>query len=537
MTQSLESLALYVRLHQRGHDTAQARCARHIWDFVAAHPQPDVLWWYPDHGPRHLHRVATLCGELLQHVELSDDECFCVLAACLLHDIGMSDAGICGVAPEGLDANGYSRIRDLHSESSANAILDAWREQPSQSRLVVPRECFPDHNYARLVAELVKAHRTSGFKRLLEVDITIEPSGQPCRTTLLAAALLMGDEMDLHNDRAAAEIQRYWKPITRLHHRRHHYVDSSHFTLSADGSMEMQLLLGFPSLGHRWAAHVCEWTGRKLAAQARHVKDALGRHGVVITDSPRIRAVADDSGCKQSMLDDEAGVLFRDLMAGVIPNYVPQLETAESFVRDSIHFEFVCGWGTLRQDVLHFLEAISSSFGLQFLVVKLSSSDGEAKLSGSTTTPDEMIETLLSLVNDAGVRMPDGSLIGSLEEAFASARCVVCVVGLDEAERSTTTWVTSSLLPLASKHKTTVISLSQAASDVPLERLSTEPLDDAVWLDFAEDGGICGTTYSQAVAAWESVPGYSHDARMVALRAVGLLNAGTLVPNGGAERD
>jgi len=172
-----------------------------------------LLLGFTDHGPNHSRRVIKRIEEFLaDHVqELSEDEAFVLLAAAWLHDVCMQDYGVLKEAnqddrnPMVLREAEITLIRKEHA-SRLRKLL----KRNSPITLLRDEDCavlsFPRLGQAQRFVEAVAfGHSTEGFQEIKEMPDSNGPTGlEPFRYGLLAALLLLGDELDLDLSRVSS---------------------------------------------------------------------------------------------------------------------------------------------------------------------------------------------------------------------------------------------------------------------------------------------------------------------------------------------
>ena len=90
--------------------------------------QHQRLEWFPDHTVSHSDRVVRYLGDILCHLQqtnqrLNQHQLYVLLASSYLHDIGMQDFRIEGQTVDRLTAKDYEEVRRRHPERSSELIL------------------------------------------------------------------------------------------------------------------------------------------------------------------------------------------------------------------------------------------------------------------------------------------------------------------------------------------------------------------------------------------------------------------------------
>lgn len=276
-------------LRSRLNVTIEERC-RLIWASQA-------LRHYTKHGVDHSEHIRRRVSEIVPLVTppLSDDELFVLLNAIYLHDIGMQHiASTCGgKTVDQLDADDYERIREAHNTVSATWIRESVRNPGGAFDAL---GLFND-DYLDLIADVSAAHTKTDIATLPEF---VHRMDSPFRLRLLAALLIIGDELDLSGSRVDLDRLREMPISTesKLHWWKHHYVDRcwvehGHIKISMAVPTDYDGLVA-RSLGDLATKAV----RRQLAKDA--ITDVLARNGVALRlDQPVIDL--DAQGRKQPL--------------------------------------------------------------------------------------------------------------------------------------------------------------------------------------------------------------------------------------------
>jgi len=178
------------------------------------------LHWYTDHGPQHSRRVIDLIGQILcplcldyrfrpeNDFPLSDYELYILLTACYLHDIGMQDLKVDERSVDELGPSDWEEIRKRHPQRSFEIIRDRTiKPRPRRTIDLGLAESDADDSLMP-IALVSKAHGSEYFESAVsELQENVHhPAGKPIRGDLLAALLMMGDEIDLHRSRVRHKI-------------------------------------------------------------------------------------------------------------------------------------------------------------------------------------------------------------------------------------------------------------------------------------------------------------------------------------------
>jgi len=264
-----------------------------------------LLPWFTDHGPDHSEEIIILLDQILKPLQskttfLNKHELFVLLASAYLHDIGMQFLKLEGISIEKLTEKEYNEVRKKHAELSSTIIL----------KKVVPnlgRDDFhlPDINdeYIAPIALVCKAHSTEFFDEViaqLKVD-RYTPKGRPFRGKLLAALLLIADELDLQGKRINfKDTAKFDLSVhSQVHWYKHHYIDYVELTENV-----VKITLRYPSNSEEYRPLITKLIETKLVEQIKRVNpylrkdtdDVLNLHGQI-----EFTELTDNSGVKRSL--------------------------------------------------------------------------------------------------------------------------------------------------------------------------------------------------------------------------------------------
>ena len=235
--------------------------------------------WFPDHTVAHSTRIIEHLGSVLCHLQntgqrLNPHQLFILLASSYLHDIGMQDFRICGRTVDQLTIDDYEQIRERHAERSMELIVgqnvdpdcQAFRIDLEDARYIVP------------IALVSKAHSSAYFEDTVDElrSSPHRPGNQELRGDLLAALLLMADELDLHEARARFPPGLDLSPVAALHNYVHHYITEvkiSDGTLSTQ--RRVQISFEYPSDSDAYKADIRWWVVSKLRRQMHRTQPVI----------------------------------------------------------------------------------------------------------------------------------------------------------------------------------------------------------------------------------------------------------------------
>ena len=292
------------------------------------------LHWYTDHGPQHSRRVIDLIGQILcplcldyrfrpeNDFPLSDYELYILLTACYLHDIGMQDLKVDERSVDELGPSDWEEIRKRHPQRSFEIIRDRTiKPRPRRTIDLGLAESDADDSLMP-IALVSKAHGSEYFESAVsELQENVHhPAGKPIRGDLLAALLMMGDEIDLHRSRARLpdDSIRY-PPLSLLHHYKHIYV-SSVAVLDGKSRLDRQTVVGFlfpPQARGSYDKDLTAWVVNKIEEQANRTQNILvsATEGQLRWDERPVVAKIwyDKFGVREALPDEVWEVLQRQL--------------------------------------------------------------------------------------------------------------------------------------------------------------------------------------------------------------------------------
>lgn len=250
------------------------------------------LHWYTDHGPQHSRRVIGLIGQILcplcldylsrheNDFPLSDYELYILLAACYLHDIGMQDLKVDERPVDELGPSDWEEIRKRHPQRSLEIILDRTIKPRHRRNIGLGLNESDKDDSLMPIALVSMAHGSEYFEPTVSKlqENLYHPAGKPIRGDLLAALLMMGDEIDLHKSRAnLPDDSRAFSPLSLLHNYKQTYVSS---IAVQDGRtrLDRQIAVGFlfpPQARDGYGRDLEAWVVNKIEEQVNRTQDIL----------------------------------------------------------------------------------------------------------------------------------------------------------------------------------------------------------------------------------------------------------------------
>jgi hypothetical protein len=277
--EAVAQLRAELRADQRTEDLAESM--DRVEEEVQAWWTVVHLPWFTDHSPSHSRRVADYALRLADIPSLRDDvrlkplERYILYVAAWLHDLGMNDLELSPRPLGEMTPKDFESIRHEHPERTKVRLLER------EGLFGLPAG---DPVLAEVVAFTARAHGTLYYEdsvRVLKEKMRVR--NEVVRGPLLAALLLIADEIDLHYERArplpgGAALP----PISEAHAFKHRCVTWVNPTLSSDGGIGVAIQLTFPSeMSGDDRLDVERWITVKLQQQMglveRELRDGFSR--------------------------------------------------------------------------------------------------------------------------------------------------------------------------------------------------------------------------------------------------------------------
>lgn len=223
-------------LRQEGHPTIADSMGR-IVDFVDQWWAVPYLSWFTDHGARHSERVAEAALAILDNPDVPKRfqatplEQYVAWSAAWLHDLGMQALGDERLGE--LSAGAYNRIRKQHAVRSRDIIRD------DAAAMGIPLDIM----LVEVIALVAGAHGTESYADQVAHLGRIESvRNEPLRGQLLAATVLIADEMDLDSTRVPILPARpTLNSISAAHARKHELVVASSVRHERGGHLRLSV--------------------------------------------------------------------------------------------------------------------------------------------------------------------------------------------------------------------------------------------------------------------------------------------------------
>lgn len=233
--------------------------------------------WYTNHTPdNHSVRIVHLLSQPLEHLQtgparLTPVELFLLLSACYLHDIGMQDLRKDGKAPQDFTSRDWDLVREEHPSIVKDWIIRRSRASAlDEFRIDLGEE---PGVYLELLGLVCQGHGSKFFSTTVEElrGMDDQFDGQRVRGELLTALLMMGDELDINQQRATTPKDENREPTGELHHTINEYSTSVSVGPGTTPKIRRATVQLTMPEDESLLALATEWLGRKLSAQARRV--------------------------------------------------------------------------------------------------------------------------------------------------------------------------------------------------------------------------------------------------------------------------
>jgi hypothetical protein len=275
------------------------------------------LTFFTDHtAQRHSERIISLLGEAMDHFQgttsrLSEHELYVLLSACYLHDIGMQDLKIGNRWVNALTIADYDEIRRRHPAQGRHLIVKGSISRDRDEFNIA----LDDDQYVPAIALVSQGHGSAFFEEscnLLE-ELDPAPANTPLRGALLTAMLLMGDELDLHEDRAFGQPKMEFSPTSSLHHHVNHYVTQVRVLPARTVRVRrFQVSFTWPVDGEEYAPLVRTLIVTKLMRQARRTNPIVeaASNGELTWDTRiAVRELTDPIGNRRALPENAKAML------------------------------------------------------------------------------------------------------------------------------------------------------------------------------------------------------------------------------------
>ena len=274
------------------------------------------LRWYTDHGISHSERVIQNIEKIIEPLrnKLTCEELYILLAACYLHDIGMQ----------------YLKIPDKDGPLSLEDVEYIRKEHPKRSAELIREnvvtldgdKSFPLYittDFIGAIMTIVEAHGTEYFSKCVEklTNNPPKPKNKNIRGPFLAALLMIGDELDLHETRSNQcfdPIRSKFENFTAesfLHIYKHHYITNADLEWLGGAGHQIFIRFEFPEDSSDYDEDIKEWVVNKLQVQCHTTEKIFEEQGLAWANKIKIKKVRDDMKLRRPLPKEAISCLKR----------------------------------------------------------------------------------------------------------------------------------------------------------------------------------------------------------------------------------
>lgn len=283
---------------------------------IAIWKEPRLKWFTDHRAETHSRKIIEHIGQIIEPLQttaqsLNPHELFVLLAACYLHDIGMQDFRLSdGRGVEGFIISDYNQIREDHPQRGRELIIERtlWRGRDD-----FHIDLDDDSQYLVPIALVSQGHGSKFFDDTVRElqNLPQRPGNKPFRGDLLTALLLMGDELDLHEDRARFPKEFDHSPNSLLHNLIHHYVTSVEICEGKTPKhRRIRLMIQYPSDADDYRSFIRDWIVSKLRKQCEltnKIFETCTQGELNWDDQIEVHESVDNYGVRRSFLSFETG--------------------------------------------------------------------------------------------------------------------------------------------------------------------------------------------------------------------------------------
>lgn len=470
--------------------------------------QEQRLKWFTDHrAVTHSRYIIEHLGCVLEHLQgtserLNPYELYVLLASCYLHDIGMQDFGsISGRSVEQFNDADYKHIRKNHPKRARELIIKrTLRRDRDEFRI----DLDDDPQYLVPIALVSQGHGSSFFiETVKELQKRQDrPGNEYFRGDLLAALLLMGDELDLHERRAAFPQEFTLSPLSLLHHHVHHYIKGVEII---DGRTpkhrRIHLIMEFPSDADEYRVDIRNWITTKLIKQCNltnPILEATTKGELGWDDHIEIRETTDNYGVRRSLLESAASKralyeLRRELYeAQAVDRSELKKRLEETIRRSSQHCQVVQIIDQENSDwsyLIKWLKEICNCHVFTFIHFAFQQPTGHGsfdilhrfsanlkKLADYTCSNYDKINTSFGQSQSDALESLGRALLMDLQDFTERQPLVLLLERVDAAEIETVKWMTKWLMPELSKQNIKLLVIFTQFDNGTVKNISLEEL-------------------------------------------------------------
>lgn len=434
------------------------------------------LKWFTDHrAATHSRHIIKHLGSVLEHLQgtsqkLNAHQLYILLAACYLHDIGMQDfqsnddRGV-----EQFKDEDYKRIRKTHPERSRQLIIQRTLHRERDEFKI---DLDDDPQYIVPIAVVSQGHGSHYFVDTVEElqGLAHRPGNLPLRGGLLTALLLMGDELDLHEQRATFPPEFALSSTSLLHNHIHHYVTGVDVI---DGRTpkhrRISLTFEFPKDSDEYRSDVRNQVATKLRRQIELTKpiiEELTQGELIWDDQVEVKETIDNYDVRRSLLAPKSIMALHELRCDVISaQTINRDELVEAFgeaIKQLEHFQAIEVIDRKDSDWSHIVKhlknlcrhrgAASIHIGFQLSTAHgpldvLDRLHNELAKNGWSCPAYNAEKVSATGVQTDSLEVLGQALITDIQTRTAAPSLVLLFERLDEAESDTFRWVAEWLIP------------------------------------------------------------------------------------------
>ena len=365
------------------------------------------MWWFTDHGPMHSYRVAEYARRIAtvkvlhKSQRLTLQERYLLEMASWLHDIGMQ-SHVPTDAPADPDFSAEPDVvRSMHATYSHQLLIRKIVQTGIPSNFRTTLEC---------IATLARAHGTHTYDDAVGVlrEQFATLNKEPIRGPLLAAILLMADELDLHSERVTPRSgPQGFGPVSDAHWLKHECVDDvqvDEYDRKGGAGPLVQIRVALRSFSNMTPTQVDvieTWISDKLVAQiARTEREFIEGFDNCFHFDKSIYVPRPLKGKTENprVSDDALAVMWADNARFRLINHTKCMKKAIKTIRSSKSLVLVgsdpASNDEGREDLFRYLLAVASMTGLSVCEVP------QAIVLGATPTVSDVLAAWL---RDLGV--------------------------------------------------------------------------------------------------------------------------------------
>lgn len=419
--------------------------------------QEPRLLWFTDHGVEHSKRIIDLLGQALLHLQttsqaLNAHELYVLLAACYLHDIGMQNfRAEDGRGMEDFTSEDYDFIRDDHPRCSAEWIL-ARALSGNRDEFRIDLDDEPE--FTRAIALVSRGHGSKFFEATV-IELNTRPptpGGTVIRGDLLTALLMIGDELDLREERARIPKDMSLSSVSLLHNYVHHYITNVKILQGAVGKeRQIHLVFEYPADSSRYSDQIKYWVVGKLQRQLRRTAEIVeqGTDGELCwSEFIRVEEHIDKYHQRRPLPTEAESELRRQTAATETINYEDAVKTIDDLIAGTLEYGVVCLVSEHEQAMVQIVNLLKAACETKNRTVLEWSLQNEP-YSGR----DLLLKLRQKLMPNRAASAEEGSLSRELDQFIEDLKTLNCsqpwmvlFLNLDAAEAGTIDWVSKELI-------------------------------------------------------------------------------------------